>query len=195
VAITCPLRCRSGVWRFPGAADFRALLNWRVRTVPMPLPAPRQPILPWALFPFKVPSAMLIRLSMHGIGGCPKASRGELRRGRLLTDTPSRGPGDPTRALTRRSGCSRRTTIPPGVRPHGNKSRLPKGDPSGNHVASNVAQRSKRLFEAKVRDRTKRTWGVTSRGGLGHSSLTFMGCFKTKKAPRSVSPAIGRAHF
>lgn len=36
---------------FRGAANFKALLHRRVRSVPMPFPASVRPILPWALFP------------------------------------------------------------------------------------------------------------------------------------------------
>lgn len=37
-----------------GAADFKALLRRRVRSVPQPFPTTERPILPWALAPFKV---------------------------------------------------------------------------------------------------------------------------------------------
>jgi hypothetical protein len=38
-----------------GKLNFKALLRQRVRSVPLPLPTVKHPILPWALFPFKVP--------------------------------------------------------------------------------------------------------------------------------------------
>jgi hypothetical protein len=38
-----------------GKLSFKALLRQRVRNVRMPLPTSKRPILPWALFPFKVP--------------------------------------------------------------------------------------------------------------------------------------------
>jgi len=38
-----------------GKLSFKALLRQRVRCVSLPLPTVKRPILPWALFPFKVP--------------------------------------------------------------------------------------------------------------------------------------------
>jgi hypothetical protein len=42
-----------------GKLNFKALLRQRVRCVALPLPVVKRPILPWALFPFKVPRLSL----------------------------------------------------------------------------------------------------------------------------------------
>jgi hypothetical protein len=42
-----------------GKLNFKALLRQRVRCAALPLPAAKRPILPWALFPFKVPHLSL----------------------------------------------------------------------------------------------------------------------------------------
>jgi len=50
-----PLHCKQWRWAFANrAANFRALLHRQVREVRALLPAVVRPILPWALFPFKV---------------------------------------------------------------------------------------------------------------------------------------------